>query len=288
MVVCWVCWTRKKLLPIRPDPIITLKIYMDTPLNYPATTPLKAGSPPSEKTPDTATNTWLTREESAHLLGVGVQTVKNYERKGLLNPARVSRCDTRGREQVVVVYDPQQLIKVRKAVESRGKQEPNDDTSTWLTRNECIDVMNVAKQTLKNYERQGLLHPKHVLRRDARGREQTVTVYSPKELAKLPRGVGRALAPREIGEMTARCFELFDQGKTIREIVILLRQTSDQVHELHEKWLNDGGADFVIIPQAKDTLEGLLGPFEDIAELISLVTRLATDDTGDRTQEGEG
>lgn len=270
-----ICWTAKNLLLSLLSRIIGLEIYMDTPHDAPTSTPLKSGPATPEKTSpllDTSTSTWLTREESAHLLGVGVQTVKSYEKKGLLLPARVPRRDIKGREQVVVVYDPRELVKVRAGLEARTKQSSDDDTSTWLTRNECIDVMNIARQTLKNYERQGLLHPKHVPRRDARGHEQYAAVYNPKELSKLPRGVGRAFAPREIGEMTARCFELFDQGKTFREIVIQLRQTSDKIHELHEKWLDDGGADFVITPQAREALEAVLGPFADVAELVSLVT----------------
>lgn len=245
---------------------------MDTPLDALTEHPHKdpSADPQKNPPPDTITATWLTREESAHLLGVSHQTVKNYERKGFLHPAHVHRRDVRGREQLVSVYDPQELIKVRKGLETKERQEVSADTSTWLTRNECIDVMNVARQTLRNYEKQGRLHPKTVKRRDARGHEQSVTVYNPQELAKLPRG--RALAPREIGEMTALCFELFDQGKTFREIVIQLRQTSDKVRELHEKWLDDGGASFVISPQAKEALEKVLGPFADVAELVHLVT----------------
>ena len=250
---------------------------MVTPDNPPADNPSKELPPTPKKHPstDASTNTWLTREESAHLLGVSPQTIKNYEKKGLLHPERVPR-QVKGREQVVVVYDPRELVQVREALEPRSKQEPGGDTSTWLTRNECIDAMSIARQTLKNYERQGLLHPKFVSRRDSRGHEQSVVVYNPKELAKLPRGVGRAFAPREMGEMTARCFELFDQNKTFREIVIQLRQTSDMIHELHEKWLDDGGARFVINSQAKDALEAVLGPFADVAELVTLVTSALT------------
>lgn len=250
---------------------------MVTPDSSPPAIPNKGATQVPKKTPplpDINTSAWLTREESAHLLGVSAQTVKNYEKKGLLRPERVSRRDIKGRQQLVAVYDPRELVKVRETLEKGDQQDPGGDTSTWLTRNECIDAMNLARQTLKNYERQGLLHPKRVSRRDARGHEQVTVVYNPKELAKLPRGVGRAFAPRELGEMTARCFELFDQGKTFREIVILLRQTSDKIHELHEKWLDDGGANFVITPQAKEALETVLGPFEDVAGLIALVTAL--------------
>ena len=215
---------------------------------------------------------WVTREQSARLLGVSTQTIKNYEKRGLLNPQRVSRADVNGREQIVVVHDPQALVALNKRLKSKGKSAEEDfDTSGWLTRNQSTDMLRVSTQTLKNYEHQGKLHPRRVRREDARGHEQVVVVYDPKELAKVPRGIGR-FTPREAGETQARCFEMFDQGKSFREIVIALRETSDTVHDLHESWLNDGGSLVVISDAARSALETLLGPFETVTDLVDLVT----------------
>lgn len=251
----------------------------------PATVLHKEALVPPQKLRDPPdTNGWLTREESALVLGVSRQTIKNYERRGLLQFQRVSRQDTKGRKQLAVVHDPSDVEKLREtqdlakqmatsATTANDTTATANDTTTWLTRNESIDLLSVSIQTLKNYEERGLLHPMRVPRRDARGHEQTVVVYDPKELAKLPRGNARTVSPREPGELNARCFELFEQGKSNREIVIALRETSEKIRALREMWLDDGGAALVISDEAKRVLETLLGPFEDIAGLIILVTK---------------
>ena len=149
-----------------------------------------------------------------------------------------------------------------------------DNTHEWLTRNEVVDLLNTSAQTLKNYERRGILHPVRVPRTDLIGREQVVVVYNPKELAKLPKGLGRPLvSPRAPGETTARACELFREGKSDEAIVIEMRETFERIQELREKWKDAGGADFVVSPHARETLEKMIGPFADVAELIEKVTR---------------
>lgn len=238
------------------------------------TNPKPSGIPPatksavSPKPPDT--KSWLTREESARLLGVTTRTIKNYEHKKQLFPQHVSRI-INGQAQDVAVYDPRALHDLHKIQKAKIKSEATTDTSTWLTRNESIDMLGVSKQTLKNYEGQNKLHPLRALRRDARGHEQRVVVYDPKELARLPRGLV-PFTQRTAGELEARSFEMFEQGKSFREIVIALRETSDTVHGLHERWLDDGGSFLVISDVSKQALEGVLGPFKDVTELVDLVT----------------
>jgi hypothetical protein len=235
----------------------------------PSINPLKkAGDSSGKGLPDKESG--LTREESARLLGVSVQAIKYYEKKELLRPQQVSRT-INGREQVIVVHDPQALAALDRTLKAKIKATATTDTSGWLTRNQSIGMLRVSAQTLKNYENQGKLHPIRARREDARGYEQSVVVYDPKELAKLPRGVGR-LTPREAGEIEGLCFEMFEQGKSFREIVIALRQTSDRVHELHERWLDDGGSFIVISDVSRKALEALLGPFTDVTELIELIT----------------
>lgn len=227
--------------------------------------------PPEIKVPDTTYASWLTREQSARLLGVSVQTVKNYERRKLLDPQRTAR-RIGGRDQLVVVHDPQALVALNAALKSKGKNADEDNvTSGWLTRNQSADMLRVSIQTLKNYEHQDKLHPRRVRREDARGHEQVVVVYDPTELARVPRGIGR-FSPREAGEIQALSFEMFEQGKSFREIVIALRETSDTIHELYECWLNDGGSRVVISDAARSALEALLGPFETVTDLVDLVT----------------
>ncbi len=217
------------------------------------------------------TSGWLTREEGAQLLGVAPQTIKNYEQRGRLHPLRVPRRDGTGREHIVVVHDPHELAHLRETLSAETKRKITTDTSTWLTRNEATDSLSLSVQTLKNYEARGFLHPLHVPRRDARGHEQIVVVYDPKELIKLPRGAGKPFSPREPGELNARANEMFEQGRSIREVVIALRETSDKIREWHDKWLNDGGSDIVISPEAKHALETMIGPFNDVTDLVELV-----------------
>lgn len=213
-----------------------------------------------------STRGWLTREESARLLNVSSQTIKNYEKRGQLRPLRETREDPRGRKYEVVVYDPRELLQARKDTTEAV------DTSTWLTRNDAVSALSISTQTLKNYEKRGLLRPRVVRRQDKRKHEQSLVVYDPKELAKLPRGVGRAVFSRESGELAARCFELFEEGTGNREIVIKLRVTPDEVRDLRERWLDEGGSAITITREAKEALEALIGPFAGIADLVTLVT----------------
>jgi hypothetical protein len=149
------------------------------------------------------------------------------------------------------------------------------DTSSWLTRNESADLLKMSVTTIANYERRGKLHPVFTYRPDSRGIEHRVAVYDPKELIKLPHvQAPRPGASREPGEVAARCFELFDQDKTIREAVIELRETPERVRLLHESWLDTGGADLTITAVAKEAFEKLVGPFAGVAELLSLVQDL--------------
>jgi hypothetical protein len=170
----------------------------------------------------------------------------------------------------VVLHDPKELAKLSELRQPR--RDVTSDTSTWWTRNESASFLSLSTQTLKNYEHDGKLHPLRVPRQDARGHEQVVVVYDPKELAKLPRGAGKFFAPQGPGELNASAYTLFEAGKSISQIVIELRQPSDTIHDLHAKWIDDGGADIVISPEARKALEILVGPFKDVTELVELVT----------------
>ena len=144
-----------------------------------------------------------------------------------------------------------------------------------MTRNEASDMLSCSHQTLANYERRGDLHPQFAYRPDGRGTEHRVIVYDPHELKKLAVKLRRhVLQPRDPGEMAARAFELFREGKSMEDVVVELRMLPDQVRELHDKRLELGGGDLVIFPVAKEALEKVLGPFKDVTELVERVTRL--------------
>jgi hypothetical protein len=144
-----------------------------------------------------------------------------------------------------------------------------------MTRNEASDMLSCSQQTLANYERRGDLHPQSAYRSDGRGVEHRVIVYNPHELKKLAIKLRRhVLQPRDPGEMAARAFELFREGKTLEEAVVSLRMQPDEVTVLHEKWMDMGGANLVISPTAKETLEKAIGPFESVTELVERVAKL--------------
>lgn len=170
-------------------------------------------------------------------------------------------------------------IKPLQGVEIKPDIEIQPDTRGWYTRFECAQFLGVSITTIANYERSGRLHARHEYRKDNRGFEQRVSVYNPEELKALRKGAPiQALKPEKItdpGELAASCFELFDQGKTFKEVVIVTRNTLDQVRDLYESWLDAGGADLTITPTAKEALQKIVGEFSSVADLLSLVEELA-------------
>lgn len=251
-----------------------LENCMVTPPRTPVETPDKEPSAElQKKTTIQNLSDWMPRDAAARLLGLAVQTIIAYEKRGLLHPLHDKRRDSRGREHTVTVIDPQELLALRKKLNSKEvKPDGSIDTSSWYTRNEACDSMSISIQTLKNYEARGLIHPLKAARVDPLGRQQMVIVYDPDELSRVARGAGRLFSPRTSGESEAKCYALIEEGKTNREIVVAMRETSERVRELRERWENDGGADLIVTTEAKKALEALVGPFNDVTGLVQLVT----------------
>ena len=144
-------------------------------------------------------------------------------------------------------------------------------------------MLSCSHQTLANYERRGDLSVHFAYRHDGRGAEHRVIVYDPHELKKLAIKLRRHITthPRDSGELAARAFELFDEGRAEREVVRELRVDPDTVRELKEKWSNMGGADLVLNPTAKEVLEKVLGPFDTVTEMVErVVAQLSPTTTG--------
>jgi hypothetical protein len=151
-----------------------------------------------------------------------------------------------------------------------------DPYEKWLTRIQVMDTLGISHDTLKRWEHKGRLTPHHTMRMDRADRYFKTLVYDPQEVAALPRrhrSIDSGLTP---GEAAARAYELFDQSKTIREVVMEIREPSERVRELRDQWLDDGGADLVISPDAKQALEAALGGrIDTAADLVKLVEGLA-------------
>ena len=143
------------------------------------------------------------------------------------------------------------------------------NTDAWLTRLETASVLGVSENTIANWQRQKLLKPEIVLRTQ-NGQRRGVFVYNPREFTNCP---VRRVNARLPGEVAARAFEMFDNGHTQRAVVVATHEEPDKIEELHSKWLDMGGADAVITPEAKDELERLVGPFGSVAALIAAVRR---------------
>ena len=175
---------------------------------------------------------------------------------------------------------PTSPVKKTPVVSATELREPEKvtDTEGWLTRNETSDVLRCSLQTLKNYEARDMLHPRHALRRDRTGNERTMLVYNPKELAELPakKPGGPQDAVREVGERAARAFELFRDSWTLDAIVVELREDPDKIEQLHERWLDQSKARYVITVEAKRALEQLVGTFTSVTELVELVAQKLT------------
>ena len=70
-------------------------------------------------------------------------------------------------------------------------------------------------------------------------------------------------------EREARAIEMFDQGKSINEVIVEIREASVRVRAWYEAWLDHGGAAMQISTDAKATLAEVVGEFSNVAELIS-------------------
>ena len=83
------------------------------------------------------TSTWLTRNDAASALRRSVTTIATYERQGKLHPLHVYRPDSRGIEHRVAVYDPKELVKLRRAeAQLPASREPGEVAAC------CFELFN--------------------------------------------------------------------------------------------------------------------------------------------------
>jgi len=204
----------------------------------------------TEKSPDTSG--WMTRIESADLIGMSVSTIANHERRGKLHPRYIYRADSRGIERHVAVYDPEELRKLPRSA---------------IVRDQLRDPGEVAARCFEAFQEGKTIREVVIEQRETY--ERVKTLRDNWEIAG-----GAATSVASTGEFEARCFELFGQGKAIREVVVEVRETHDRVRALYEGWLDSGGADLTITPIAKKALEGFIGPFTSVADLIVLIEGL--------------
>lgn len=155
-------------------------------------------------------------------------------------------------------------------VTSRKAEPISIDTSSWLTRDQASDLLGIAYITMVQWARKGILHPIVTTRPPS---TRVIYLYDPEELRRLPRKF-RNDPPSGPGELAARAFEMFCEGRTNMQVVMLTRETPERIEALRESWLDGGGSDLVISPAAKLALEAAVGDFSTVAELVNLVGRV--------------
>jgi DNA-binding CsgD family transcriptional regulator len=102
-----------------------------------------------------------------------------------------------------------------------------------LSRSQVAKRLGVSIGTVRNLEKAGHLRP---------SKANGVNLFDPKEVAAL-RGArdrehpGRALRRDGEGEIAARCFDLFAEGKSVRDVVRELRLTPATARALRREYI---------------------------------------------------
>lgn len=140
----------------------------------------------------------------------------------------------------------------------------------YLSRSEAAELLGVAVSTMMQYEQRGKIVPHWAVIADSTGRLRNSPIYHISDVLKLPRKAPNP-TPDNPDELTARAFELFEQGKSLREVIILLRATKEKIDRLHEDWLDVGGAVFTLSEDVRKALEAELGPLASPEHLLERV-----------------
>lgn len=151
-----------------------------------------------------------------------------------------------------------------------------------MTCRQVSDALGCSENTVRSWVHRGVIKSgQRTQRRHRNGGLYWVDVFDPREINRLDaqRRKGAAPPPSDPGEVAAQAFELFELGTPLRQVVVRLRQQPARISELHEQWMDLGGADVVITAEAKEALAKIVGPFDDVADLVKLVaTRLSAVD----------
>ncbi len=121
------------------------------------------------------------------------------------------------------------------------------ESPRFLTRSQVASRLGVAITTVRRLENKGRLHP----RRTKRG-----FLFRIEEINRIEPGyASRARSPRPLqtGEIAARAFELFEHGKGLRDVVIILRQPPEAVRELYRQYALSG--DLIVPAEIRQQIE---------------------------------
>ena len=147
------------------------------------------------------------------------------------------------------------------------------DTEGWPTRAQASSMLGVSVPTLLNWEKRGFLRRHQAPRRELGRGLRLICVYDPREIERLPRRTPKTVV-LDPGEITARAFEMFRDGKTVPQVVVSLRKTANEIVALYEHWRDLGGPDLMITPSVKAELEIYVGRFVNVNDLVVRVRQL--------------
>jgi hypothetical protein len=148
----------------------------------------------------------------------------------------------------------------------------SDDKPRWLTHTEAADLVGVSYNTIAYWARRGLLQPQKERRTLSNGTVREVLVFDSNAVMEVAR---RRNGVNDVDETAARAFEMFEEGRSIREVVIKLRKAPDRIEALHEQWLSCGGSELVLNAVARRELADLVGSFDGVADLVQRVAEMA-------------
>ena len=124
------------------------------------------------------------------------------------------------------------------------RDAPNHlNPATWLLRGEVAKLLNIGKESVRYLESNGTLHAVTDARGDHRFDPDEVNTFS----ATHPLAHGKRRSISE-GELAATAFDLFNTGRTRREVVTILRITPAKADALFLEWKQD---DFEIATSTK-------------------------------------
>src|SRR4029077_13792869 len=133
------------------------------------------------------TSSWLTRNEAADALRRSVTTIATYERQGKLHPHYVYRPDSRGIEHRVAVYDPKELVKLRRE-EARppASREPGEIAAqSFELFNRGMTVREVVIELRESPERVQQLYESWQITGSSEGAELSITTAVKEDLERL-------------------------------------------------------------------------------------------------------
>jgi len=138
----------------------------------------------------------------------------------------------------------------------------------WISRNEAADLLDATPATFLYWEQRGYLHAQIC---HGRHTHHATHYYDPIELSKVPRKRNSLRNYTPPGEAAGRAFEMFEAGKTNRDVVIEMRVDPATVEDLRQQWLECGERIWVLSGPTRAELGEIVGHFTNERELVERV-----------------